>query len=117
MRFWSLSSELDYAGAAPYALVLVVLAILVALPAVGIDVTVLSVFSGAIGVGIGFGLQKIAANYLAGFALLLDRSVGLGALVTIDGYYGGVTRLTARYLVLKGQDGTEAIMIMEWESR
>ena len=91
-------------------IVLVVLAILVALPAVGIDVTVLSVFSGAIGVGIGFGLQKIAANYLAGFALLLDRSVGLGALVTIDGYYGEVTRLTARYLVLKGQDGTEAII-------
>jgi small-conductance mechanosensitive channel len=90
--------------------VLVLLAVLVALPAVGIDVTVLSVFSGAIGVGIGFGLQKIAANYLSGFALLLDRSVSLGALVTIDGYYGEVTRLTARYLVLKGQDGTEAII-------
>ena len=90
--------------------VLVVLAVLVALPAVGIDVTVLSVFSGAIGVGIGFGLQKIAANYLSGFALLLDRSVSLGALVTIDGYYGEVTRLTSRYLVLKGQDGTEAII-------
>ena len=71
---------------------LVVVAVLVALPAVGIDVTVLSVFSGAIGVGIGFGLQKIAANYLSGFALLLDRSVSLGALVTIDGYYGEVTR-------------------------
>ena len=91
-------------------IVLVVLAVLVALPAVGIDVTVLSVFSGAIGVGIGFGLQKIAANYLSGFALLLDRSVSLGALITIDGYYGEVTRLTARYLVLKGQDGTEAII-------
>jgi small-conductance mechanosensitive channel len=90
--------------------VLVVLAVLVALPAVGIDVTVLSVFSGAIGVGIGFGLQKIAANYLSGFALLLDRSVSLGALITIDGYYGEVTRLTSRYLVLKGQDGTEAII-------
>jgi small-conductance mechanosensitive channel len=90
--------------------VLVVVAVLVALPAVGIDVTVLSVFSGAIGVGIGFGLQKIAANYLSGFALLLDRSVSLGALVTIDGYYGEVTRLTSRYLVLKGQDGTEAII-------
>ncbi len=90
--------------------VLVALAVLVALPAVGIDVTVLSVFSGAIGVGIGFGLQKIAANYLSGFALLLDRSVSLGALVTIDGYYGEVTRLTSRYLVLKGPDGTEAII-------
>lgn len=89
---------------------LVLLAVLIALPAVGIDVTVLSVFSGAIGVGIGFGLQKIAANYLAGFALLLDRSVSLGALVTIDNYYGEVTRLTSRYLVVKGLDGTEAII-------
>ena len=64
---------------------------MVALPAVGIDVTVLSVFGGALGVGIGFGLQKIAANYLSGFAILLDRSVSLGALVTIDGHYGEVT--------------------------
>ena len=79
--------------------VLVMFAVLIALPAVGIDVTVLSVFGGAIGVGIGFGLQKIAANYLSGFVMLLDRSVSLGALVTIDGHYGEVTKLTARYVV------------------
>lgn len=89
---------------------LVILAIMVALPAVGIDVTVLSVFGGALGVGIGFGLQKIAANYLSGFAILLDRSVSLGALVTIDGHYGQVTKLTARYLVVKATDGTEALI-------
>ena len=89
---------------------LVIAAIMIALPAVGIDVTVLSVFSGALGVGIGFGLQKIAANYLSGFAILLDRSVSLGALVTIDGHYGEVTKLTARYLVVKGLDGTEALI-------
>ena len=89
---------------------LVVLAVLIALPAVGIDVTVLSVFGGALGVGIGFGLQKIAANYVSGFVILLDRSVSLGALVTIDGYYGEVRRLTARYMVVKGMDGTEAII-------
>ncbi|PWT72545.1 MAG: mechanosensitive ion channel protein MscS [Proteobacteria bacterium] len=89
---------------------LIILAVLIALPLVGIDVTVLSVFGGALGVGLGFGLQKIAANYLSGFAILLDRSIGLGALVTIDGHYGQVTRLTARYVVVKGLDGTEAII-------
>lgn len=89
---------------------LVVLAVLIALPLVGIDLTVLSVFGGALGVGIGLGLQKIAANYLSGFILLLDRSISLGALVTIDNHYGEVTRLTARYIVVKGLDGTEAII-------
>ena len=89
---------------------LVVLAVLIALPLVGIDLTVLSVFGGAIGVGIGFGLQKIAANYISGFIILLDRSISPGALVTIDNRYGAVTRLTARYIVLRGLDGTEAII-------
>jgi small-conductance mechanosensitive channel len=63
-----------------------------------------------VGVGLGFGLQKIAANYVSGFAILLDRSVKLGDLVTIDNRYGEVTRLTARYVVVKGYDGTEAII-------
>ncbi|MBS0329245.1 MAG: mechanosensitive ion channel, partial [Proteobacteria bacterium] len=53
--------------------VLLILAVLVALPAVGIDLTVLSVFGGALGVGIGFGLQKVASNYISGFIILLDR--------------------------------------------
>ncbi len=90
--------------------VLLVFAVLVALPLVGIDVTVLSVFGGAVGVGLGFGLQKIAANYVSGFAILLDRSIKLGDLVTIDNRYGEVTRLMARYVVVKGYDGTEAII-------
>lgn len=90
--------------------VFLVIAVLIALPLVGIDITVLSVFGGAIGVGLGFGLQKIAANYLSGFAILLDRSVRLGDLVTIDNRYGEVSRLTARYVVVKGMDGTESII-------
>ena len=89
---------------------LVIIAVLIALPAVGIDVTVLSVFGGAVGVGLGLGLQKIAANYVSGFVILLDRSISPGALVTIDGRYGEVTKLTARYVVVKGGDGTEAII-------
>jgi small-conductance mechanosensitive channel len=89
---------------------LVGLAVLIALPLVGIDLTVLSVLGGAVGVGIGFGLQKIAANYISGFIILLDRSIAPGALVTIDDHHGEVTRITARYLVVKGLDGTEAII-------
>ena len=89
---------------------LLVLAVLIALPLVGIDVTVLSVFGGAVGVGLGFGLQKIAANYISGFAILLDRSIKLGDLVTVDGRYGTVARLTARYVVVREFDGTEALI-------
>ncbi len=89
---------------------LVIVAVLIALPMVGIDLTVLSVFGGALGVGIGLGLQKIAANYISGFIILLDHSISPGALVTIDDRYGEVTRLNARYLVLKSLDGTEAII-------
>lgn len=90
--------------------IFLVFAVLIALPLVGIDVTVLSVFGGAVGVGLGFGLQKIAANYISGFAILLDRSVKLGDLVTIDNRHGEVTRLTARYVVVRSGDGTEAII-------
>lgn len=90
--------------------VLVVMAVLVALPIVGIDITVLSVFGGAIGVGIGFGMQKVIANYFSGFIILLDRTVSPGDLVTVDSYYGEVTKLTARCIVVRGLDGTEAIV-------
>ncbi|MFO1320155.1 MAG: mechanosensitive ion channel [Burkholderiales bacterium] len=90
--------------------VLIVLGVLTALALVGIDITVLSVFGGALGVGLGFGLQKIAANYVSGFAILLDGSVKPGDLVTIDNRYGEVTRLTARYVVIRSLDGTEAIV-------
>jgi small-conductance mechanosensitive channel len=89
---------------------LVLVAVLIALPAIGIDLTVLSVFGGALGVGIGFGLQKIAANYVSGFIILMDRSVNIGDQVSIDRYAGEITRMTARYLVLRGLDGTEAII-------
>jgi small-conductance mechanosensitive channel len=89
---------------------LIILAVLVALPAVGIDLTVLSVFGGALGVGIGFGLQKIASNYISGFIILLDRSVRIGDLVTVDNKYGEVSQINTRYTLLKGLDGTETIV-------
>jgi len=88
----------------------VLLAVLIALPAVGIDVTALSVFGGMLGVGIGFGLQKIAANYVSGFIVLMDRSVSLGDVVTVEQHTGRVTKLTARYVVLRNPAGTEALI-------
>jgi small-conductance mechanosensitive channel len=90
--------------------VLVVVAVLIALPIVGIDITVLSVFGGALGVGLGFGLQKVAANYVSGFTILLDRTVSPGDLVTVDHFYGEVTKLTSRCIIVRGPDGTEAIV-------
>jgi small-conductance mechanosensitive channel len=90
--------------------VLLILAVLVALPAVGIDLTVLSVFGGALGVGIGFGLQKVASNYISGFIILLDRSVRIGDLVTVDNKYGQVSQINTRYTLLRAPDGTETIV-------
>ncbi len=90
--------------------VLLVAGILIALPILGIDITVLSVFGGALGVGLGLGLQKIASNYVSGFIILLDKSIHLDDIITADNRYGSVSRLTARYIVLKALDGTEAII-------
>ena len=89
---------------------LVLVAVLIVLPVVGIDLTALSVFSGALGVGIGFGLQKIASNYISGFIILLDRSVTIGDLVTIEKHTGKLAKMTARYVVVRALDGTEAII-------
>lgn len=87
-----------------------VIAILIALPLMGIDITVLSVFGGALGVGLGLGLQKIASNYVSGFVILLDRSIRPGDLVTISERHGVVSDIRARYTVVRGLDGTEAII-------
>lgn len=85
-------------------------AVLIALPMVGIDLTVLSVFGGAIGVGLGFGLQKVASNYVSGFIILLERSIRVGDMVTVDTRYGKVTHINGRCTVLKGLDGTEFLI-------
>jgi small-conductance mechanosensitive channel len=89
---------------------LLVIGVLFALQAVGIDLTLLSVFGGALGVGIGLGLQKLASNYIAGFTILLDRSVRLGDMITVDNRHGVVSRLTSRYVVVRSLDGIEAIV-------
>jgi small-conductance mechanosensitive channel len=90
--------------------ILLFIAIMIALSAVGLDITMLSVFGGALGVGLGFGLQRIASNYVSGFIILLDKSMQIGDVVTIDMHYGVVSDLRTRYLVLRKLDGTEVII-------
>jgi small-conductance mechanosensitive channel len=89
---------------------LALVAVLVALSLVGIDLTVLSVFSGALGVGLGLGLQRIASNYVSGFIILLDHSLTIGDMITVDKYYGAVSQINTRYTVIKALDGTETIV-------
>lgn len=89
---------------------LLFIAVLIALSAVGLDITMLSVFGGALGVGLGFGLQRIASNYVSGFIILLDKSMQIGDVVTIDNHYGVVSDLRTRYLVLRKLDGTQVII-------
>jgi small-conductance mechanosensitive channel len=87
------------------------LAVLIGLSAVGLDFTLLSVFGGALGVGLGFGLQRIASNYVSGFILLLDNSIKIGDIITVNElHYGIIADLRTRYLVLKKLDGTEVIV-------
>lgn len=90
---------------------LLVFGVLFALTAVGLDLTVLSVFGGALGVGIGLGLQKIASNYVSGFVMLFERSVRIGDLIsTADGYRGYVTQINARYTIIQGIEGNEILI-------
>ncbi len=89
---------------------LILVAILVSLTLVGIDLTVLSVFGGALGVGLGLGLQKITSSYVSGFIILLDRSMSIGDIVTVDKYNGKITQINTRYTVLKGLDGGESVI-------
>jgi small-conductance mechanosensitive channel len=89
---------------------LVFVGLLVALSAVGIDLTALSVLGGAIGVGIGFGLQKLAASYVSGFVMLAERSVRIGDMVRVDGFEGRITDINARYTVVRALTGRESIV-------
>jgi len=90
--------------------ILILVAILVSLSLVGIDLTVLSVFGGALGVGLGLGLQKIASSYVSGFVILLERSLAIGDMVNVDRYFGKVTQINTRYTILEGLDGIESVL-------
>src|SRR5206468_10571364 len=89
---------------------LIFIGLIVALSAVGIDLTALSVLGGAVGVGLGFGLQKIAANYVSGFVILAERSLRIGDMVKVDGFEGRITDIRTRYTVIRSLGGREAIV-------
>ena len=89
---------------------LMFLAIAIALSAVGINLSALAVFSGAIGVGIGFGLQKIIANFISGIILLVDKSVKPGDLVTIGDSTGRISVMMTRYISVAAGDGREFLI-------
>jgi len=90
--------------------VLLFIGLLLAMSAVGIDLTALSVLGGALGVGIGFGLQKIAANYVSGFVILAERSLRIGDMVRVDNFDGRITDIRTRYTVIRALNGREAIV-------
>ncbi len=110
LRLESLDSSLRIVGIRFAKALLTLLAIMVSLPLVGIDMTALSVFTGALGVGLGFGLQKIASNYVSGFIILLDRSIRIGNIIQVGADLGEVRQITTRYTVLKHGSGAEFIV-------
>ena len=105
MRATTLDSNLKVVLTRITKALLLLVSLLLSLSLVGIDLTVLSVFGGALGVGLGLGLQKIASNYISGFIILLDRSVKLGDQITVDKYTGIVSQIRTRYTVVRNGDG------------
>ena len=89
---------------------LVTVAILMALTEAGLNLASLTVFGGALGVGIGFGLQKIVSNFISGFILLGDRSIRPGDVITVGDNFGWVKELRARYIVVRNRDGVETLI-------
>jgi small-conductance mechanosensitive channel len=89
---------------------LLLVGLLFALSAVGVDLTALSVLGGALGVGLGFGLQKLAANYVSGFVILLERSLRIGDVVRVDDFEGVVTDIKTRYTLIRALNGRESVV-------
>jgi small-conductance mechanosensitive channel len=90
--------------------VLLLVGVLFALSAVGVDLTALSVLGGAVGVGLGFGLQKLAANYVSGFVILFERSLRIGDTVRVDNFEGIVVDIKSRYTLIRSLGGLESIV-------
>ncbi|MBI1179874.1 MAG: mechanosensitive ion channel [Alphaproteobacteria bacterium] len=89
---------------------LITIAIVVGLGAAGLDLTVFAVFGGAVGLGLGFGLQKVISNLFSGFILLMDRSIKPGDVVEVQGTYGWINKLATRYTSVITRDGTEYLI-------
>ncbi|HEX7936911.1 MAG TPA: mechanosensitive ion channel domain-containing protein [Paraburkholderia sp.] len=110
MRAATLDANLKVVVARVGRAAFVLAAVLISLSLVGIDITVLGVFGGALGVGLGFGLQKIASNYVSGFIILIDRSLRIGDTINVSGLQGMVTQIRTRYTVVRGLDGIETLI-------
>ena len=91
-------------------IVLITIGLLFALSAVGVDLTALSVLGGALGVGLGFGMQKIASNYVSGFLVLIERALRIGDNVRVDGFEGRITDIRTRYTIIRASNGRESIV-------
>ena len=91
-------------------IILPVIALLIAFQMVGFNIATLAIFSGAVGLGIGLGLQKIVANFIAGFTLIADKSIKPHDAISIDNTFGWVTSMQSRYVALKTRDGTELLI-------
>lgn len=89
---------------------LLVIGLLFTLSAVGVDLTALSVLGGALGVGLGLGLQKLAANYISGFVILIERSLRIGDTVNIRGFEGVITDIKTRYTLIRASNGRESVV-------
>jgi len=89
---------------------LLFIGLIIALSAAGIDLTALGVLGGAVGVGIGFGLQKLASNYVSGFVILAERSLRIGDVIKVDGFEGRITDIKTRYTVIRALNGRESIV-------
>jgi len=105
-----LSAGLKVGLAKTSRVLLIATGFLIALNAIGIDLTALTIFGGALGVGLGFGLQRIASNFVSGFILLFDRSIRPGDVISIGGSFGWVQELRARYVVVRDRDGVETLI-------
>lgn len=110
MRAYSIDANLRVVLSRLGRALLVLAAVLVSFSLVGIDITVLGVFGGALGVGLGFSLQKIASNYVSGFIILIDRSLRIGDTINVAGLQGQVTEIRTRYTTVRGLDGIETLI-------
>jgi small-conductance mechanosensitive channel len=110
MRVDRMHSSLKVVLARMSRALLILVAVLFSLSLAGLDLTVLSVFGGALGVGLGLGMQRIASNYVSGFIILLERSLTIGDPITLDKYSGKVARINTRYTVLRAADGTQTLL-------
>lgn len=90
--------------------VFITMAFLVALNTAGIDLTALTIFGGALGVGLGFGLQRITSNFISGFILLFDKSIKPGDVISVGDKFGWVEELRARYIVVRDRDGVDTLI-------